>query len=53
MGRRVIDVNGFPLADTDRCADEATLKRLSDYYKSNAEKYGLRREKLDPEVEKR
>jgi hypothetical protein len=27
-GRRIVEANGFPLADTSRCADEMTLAKL-------------------------
>ncbi|HEY4291648.1 hypothetical protein [Luteibacter sp.] len=53
IGHRVIRVNGFPLAKTDRCADEATLKRLSEYYKSKREEQRLWWEKLKPELDRR
>ncbi|HEY4292767.1 hypothetical protein [Luteibacter sp.] len=53
VGRRDIAVNGFPLATTDRCADEATLKRLGDYYEKRREKHRLWWEKLQPELDRR
>jgi hypothetical protein len=31
-GRRVIESGGLPLLDSDRCADEATLTRLDEFY---------------------
>ena len=31
-GRRTVFANGFPLIDSDRCADEATLAKLETYY---------------------
>jgi hypothetical protein len=31
-GRRIVLANGFPLVDSDRCADEATLAKLEAYY---------------------
>lgn len=37
-GRRVIWANQFPLADTDRCADEVTLARLAAFYEQQREK---------------
>jgi hypothetical protein len=39
IGRRVFTAGGFPFVDTDRCADEATLKRLGDFYKSKRERH--------------
>jgi hypothetical protein len=32
-GRRIVLANGFPMVDTDRCADEATLSRLASFYR--------------------
>jgi hypothetical protein len=34
IGRRVMTAGGFDFVDTDRCADEATLKRLGDFYEA-------------------
>lgn len=31
-GRRVVESNGFPLVDSDRCSDEATLAKLEAFY---------------------
>jgi hypothetical protein len=33
-GRRIIEANGFPLVDSDRCADAATLANLDAYYRT-------------------
>lgn len=36
-GRRVVLSNGFPLFDSDRCADEATLAKLETFYEQERE----------------
>jgi hypothetical protein len=33
-GRRIVEANGFPLLDSDHCADEATLANLDAYNKT-------------------
>jgi hypothetical protein len=34
VGHRSFTSDGFPFVDSDRCADEATLKRLGDFYEA-------------------
>lgn len=46
-GRRVVLSHGFPLADTDRCADEATLTRLRAFEEEEAKVFQARRKELD------
>ncbi|HEY4292948.1 hypothetical protein [Luteibacter sp.] len=53
IGHRVIKANGFPLATTDRCADETTLKRLAAHYQKEREKYWRWRKKTYAELHRR
>jgi hypothetical protein len=36
-GRRIVEANGFPLVDSSRCSDEATLAKLETYYERQRE----------------
>ncbi|SKB44015.1 hypothetical protein [Luteibacter sp. 22Crub2.1] len=38
-GRRIVLANGFPMVDTDRCADKATLAKLEAFYEKEREEF--------------
>ena len=38
-GRRIVLANGFPMVDTHRCADEATLAKLEAFYEKEREEF--------------
>lgn len=48
-GRRVVLENGFPLVDSDRCADKATLAKLEVFYEKEREENRLRQETWEKE----
>lgn len=50
-GRRIVKVDGFPLFDSDRCADEATLAKLAGVLEQREEaiRIMLRQRKEDKE----
>lgn len=46
-GRRIVKSGGFPLMDSDRCADEATLSKLDAYYEQKRREYPARMKEWD------
>lgn len=48
-GRRIVLANGFPLVDSDRCADEATLAKLDAYRERRREGTQLMRKSRERE----
>jgi hypothetical protein len=48
-GRRIVLSNGFPLLDSDRCADKETLAKLEAFYEKEREESRVRQEAWDQE----
>jgi hypothetical protein len=48
-GRRTVLANGFPLVDSDRCADPATLAKLEAYHERRREKNRVMRKAWEAE----
>ena len=48
-GRRIVLENGFPLLDSDRCADKETLAKLEVFYEKEREESRVRQEAWEEE----
>ncbi|HEY4292364.1 hypothetical protein [Luteibacter sp.] len=46
-GRRIVTSGGFPLVDSDRCADKATLLKLDAYREQRRSEYPARMKEWD------
>jgi hypothetical protein len=49
-GRRIVLSHGFPLVDTDRCADESTLSNLRAIQEAEGKGYEVRRKQREAAV---